>query len=172
MSKYPAVQVAWHSLHHNASLLHKTFDCRNEYEGDLFQDWLDGSYTPAYLDMMSEECEEERGIRLTFIRVGRSGATIVPQEWWTENNWRTLVDLDDEFIEEEGEERILTILQWINECVEEGVNEIWACWLDEKEESKLTLQVLARYDNARKVEWNQVAWVDQKTGKEIVDDPR
>jgi len=172
MSKYPDVQQAWHSLHHNASLSHKTFDCRNDYEAEAFQNWLDTGYTPTFLEMMSEVAEEQFDVSLTFVRVGRSGATIVPQEWWTSNNWRTLVDLDDEFIEDEGEEHILAVLQWVDGYVEQGVKEIWGCWLDAKEDLGLTSEVLAKYDDAERVQWTHVAWIDKKTGKEIVDDPR
>ena len=68
---------AWKAMHHNASLSGTHPELRNDYEYDLFRDWLNDE-----VGMSCDECERQLvkkfGIHTKVYSAGRQGATFYP----------------------------------------------------------------------------------------------
>lgn len=81
-----AVEEAFDSLRHNASMLHLNFgdDYTDDDNHAEFQEWL-GRYAADEMKDIEAVLLKRHHEKLTLAQYGRSGATVAPQEWTRDN---------------------------------------------------------------------------------------
>ena len=150
------IKTAWDAVHHNASIHHHYPDFRNEYESELFWDWLDSEANLAARE--AEEGLKKFEIYCKVYSCGRQGATFYPEQFCRSNNGASLgsfrwdvfhLSYDSEKEELEHLARVAKALEWFNKFWNKKASEAQSQWRIYKRREKLN-PLIRSYDGKTK----------------------
>jgi hypothetical protein len=129
-----AIYQEWGNMYHNASIGRYFPSFQNDYEYELFWEWLSDDVS-CCIQYLQEEIKETFGYSWTFYQYGRQGATIAPEDIMRAVGGDSFGGLKDDAIPEnyQSMRKFLRALQYINQYWKDTVKYLPERWQEDKE---------------------------------------